>query len=99
MAVKTIPQTPATATPDTRDGGPWVINILSSPSKRYAEDMQASARTHGFETSITRAEVKGKEYWRLQLPGFTSMAAARQAAEPLKAELNIADVWIFKRKR
>jgi hypothetical protein len=79
--------------------GPWVINILSSPSKAYVEKMRATATARGFDTIIASAKVKGKQYWRLQVPGFESMSAAKRAAEPVKASLKIQDVWIFKRKR
>ena len=61
--------------------------------------MQTAASQSGIDTTITSAEVKGKQYWRLQIAGFESMAAARRAAAPVKDSLDINDVWIFKRKR
>jgi hypothetical protein len=87
------PTSPGTQT------GPWVINLLSSPSKAYVGRMQTAASQSGIDTTITSAEVKGKQYWRLQIAGFESMAAARRAAAPVKDSLDINDVWIFKRKR
>ncbi len=63
------------------------------------EKMHATASASGIDTVIASAEVKGKQYWRLQIPGFDSMSAAKRAAEPVKKSLKIQDVWIFKRKR
>ena len=86
-------------TTTTAPGGPWIINLMSSPSKAYVEKMHATASASGIDTVIASAEVKGKQYWRLQIPGFDSMSAAKRAAEPVKKSLKIQDVWIFKRKR
>jgi hypothetical protein len=55
------------------------------------------AQSKGIAVVLTSANVKGKQYWRLQIPGFTSMAEAKKAAEPVKEKLKIQDVWIYKR--
>lgn len=99
----TITRPSATATSEAittkTPAGPWIINLMSSPSKAYVEKMHATASAGGIDTVIASAEVKGKQYWRLQIPGFDSMSAAKRAAEPVKKSLKIQDVWIFKRKR
>jgi len=77
--------------------GPWVINLLSSPDKAYVEKAMADAQSSGFAVTIMSAKVKGKQYWRLQIPGFESMAAAKKAAVPVKEQMKIKEVWIFKR--
>jgi len=77
--------------------GPWVINLLSSTDKAYVNKAMADAQSKGVDVVITSANVKGKQYWRLQIPGFRSMAAAKRAAVPVKEKLSIQDVWIFKR--
>ena len=80
--------------------GPWVINLLSSPDKAYIDDAMTTARSRGFEAVVTNATVKGRQYWRLQITGFESMAAAKTAAEPvmeqLEGPLKIKDIWIHK---
>jgi hypothetical protein len=76
--------------------GPWVINLLSSPDKAYVNKAMADAQSKGVDVVVTSANVKGKQYWRLQIPGFRSMAAAKSAAVPAKEKLKIKDVWIFK---
>ncbi len=81
----------------TADSGPWIINLLSSPDKAYVNNAMLKARSRGFDVVVTGARVKGKQYWRLQMPGFESMAAAKKAAEPVKEQMKIKDVWILKR--
>lgn len=88
------PSRVADVIPDT---GPWVINLLSSRDKAYVSKAMADAQSVGVDVVVTSASVKGKQYWRLQIPGFKSMAEAKSAATPVKEKLKIKDVWIFKR--
>jgi hypothetical protein len=76
--------------------GPWVINLLSSTDKAYVDKAMSDVQSKGFDVVVKSATVKGKQYWRLQAPGYRSMAAAKTAAEPIKEQLKIKDVWIFK---
>jgi hypothetical protein len=77
--------------------GPWAINLLSSPDKAYVDNALAEAQSKGIAAVTTGAKVKGRQYWRLQIPGFESMAAAKIAAEPIKEQMKIKEVWILKR--
>lgn len=79
--------------------GPWVINLLSSPYKAYVDKAMAEAQSMGYAAVVTSAKVNGKQYWRLQIPGFESIAAAKKAAGPVKEQMNIEKVWIFNRDR
>ena len=87
---------PVTSEPE--DGGPWVINLISSRERAYVTRYAARAQAKGISTEIINAEVKGREYWRLQVTGFKTMDEAKYFSEPIKEELGIKDVWIFKRK-
>ena len=78
--------------------GPWTINLLSSPDRAYVEQYADRARARDFNAVVSEAEVKGRRYWRLQIPGFESSAAAKAHAEPVRQSLGIKDVWIFKKK-
>lgn len=89
--------TPAPASRAVSDKqGPWVINLLSSPDKGYAERYAASAQSRGVALEMNSAEVKGRTYWRLQITGFSTARAAQAGAAPVKKKLGIKDVWIFK---
>ncbi len=95
--VETIPARVAQTT--TVHSGPWVINLLSSPYKAYVEKAMAEAQSLGYTAVVMSAKVNGKQYWRLQIPGFDSLATAKKAAEPVKEQMNIEEVWIFNRDR
>jgi hypothetical protein len=86
---------PETTSPGT---GPWTINLMSSPDKAYVERFATRARAQDFNVVISKAEVRGRLYWRLQVPGFNSSADAKDHAEPVKQALGIKDVWIHKKK-
>ena len=88
--------TPQAEKPAPSHTGPWVINLLSSTDRTDVDKAMANLRSKGFDVVVTSATVKGRQYWRLQAPGYRSMAAAKTAAEPLKEQLKIKDVWIFK---
>jgi hypothetical protein len=92
-----VTKPPRVADPVITATGPWVINLLSSTDKAYVNKAMADAQSKGVDVVVTSANVKGKQYWRLQIPGFRSMAAAKRAAVPVKEKLSIQDVWIFKR--
>lgn len=91
----------ASTTPESSPApstGPWTINLLSSRDKAYVEQVATRARAKDFDVVISAAEVKGRQYWRLQIPGFNSAAHAKDFAEPVKQALGIKDVWILKKK-
>ena len=96
----TTPPTGAaeTAATDITAGGPWAINLMSSRDKGYIEKMATRADARGISTVVVSTQVKGKQYWRLQVPGFTSLGQARARADDIKTTLGIQDVWFLKRK-
>ncbi len=55
--------------------GPWVINLVSSTSQADADRMAEKARSVGIETQQQQVMVKGTQYWRVQVTGFTSQQA------------------------
>jgi hypothetical protein len=93
-----VPAVSEPVTSEPEDGGPWVINLISSRERAYVTRYAARAQAKGISTEIINAEVKGREYWRLQVTGFKTMDEAKYFSEPIKEELGIKDVWIFKRK-
>jgi len=97
-AATATPVTPAATTaPTAAAAGPWVINLASSPDKAAIDRFAARARTKGIPAELVKAQVKGRDYWRAQLTGFTSRDAARSYAGPAKKKLGLKDVWIFRK--
>jgi hypothetical protein len=86
-------QTPAS---ESR-GGPWVVNLTSSPSKTSADLFAAKIRSRGIETQQQQVTVKGKHYWRVQTVGFSTSAEAQAYSEIISEKLGLKDVWIIKR--
>lgn len=107
---QTGPSSPGTAEGKTEDdgepvkvaapasSGPWIINLLSSRRKLDTDKLAELAATHGIPVVESRAIVKGKEYWRLQVTGFKNATDAKNYAIPVKKKLGIQDVWIFRQK-
>jgi hypothetical protein len=79
-------------------GGPWRINLLSSPDRSDVQRLADKAAGLDISTRIEEAEVKGRTWWRLQVTGYQSMEQATSAAEPLKQALGINEVWILKHR-
>jgi hypothetical protein len=80
------------------DSGPWIINLLSSRKKQDTDRLARIAEGNGIPVVQSRAIVKGKEYWRLQITGFRNAKEAKNYAIPVKKKLGIKDVWIFRQK-
>ena len=99
-----VPDRTATAGPagatsnDITASGPWAINLMSSRDKGYIEKAARKAESRGITTIIVGTRVKGKEYWRLQVPGFASLGQAKTHAGDIKTALGIKEVWFLKRK-
>ncbi len=77
--------------------GPWVINLVSSPSKSDADRLEEKARSSDIQTQQQQVTVKGKQYWRVQITGFSTAGEARIYADTAMEKLGLKDVWIMKR--
>ena len=82
----------------TRPAGPWTINLMSSRDRAYVETAATHASSLGVPVELSSANIKGKQYWRLQVTGFSSLAAAKSAATGIEKKLGIRDAWFLKRK-
>lgn len=78
--------------------GPWAINLMSSRDRAYVEAAAARARSMDVPVDLSSAIIKGKQYWRLQVTGFSSLAAAKSAATGIEKKLGTQDAWFLKRK-
>jgi SPOR domain len=52
----------------------------------------------GVAAEINQATVRGKKFWRVQVPGFSSADDARTMASEVQSKLGLKDVWIVQRK-
>jgi len=81
---------------DTEKRGPWVINLLSSPKKSDADRFADYARKKGIAVEQTTVILKGRDFFRVQLTGFLTEKQAEESALPVKDQLGLKDVWVFK---
>lgn len=79
------------------DQGGWVINIGSYLYKGTAARKQAEFERQGVTTELVTATVRGKAMYRLQVPGFESMAAASGHASQVQEALGLEETWIRRR--
>jgi cell division septation protein DedD len=80
-----------------RDSGLWVINLVSLTHKAAAERFMAKAESRGVTAGLYQMTVRGKDYWRVQVSGFTTAAEAKAKANLVKEKLELKDVWVAKR--
>ncbi|MEN8206680.1 MAG: SPOR domain-containing protein [Pseudomonadota bacterium] len=76
--------------------GPWVINLVSSPNKADADRLAEKARSRDIQTEQQQVTVRGTQYWRVQITGFSTADDARAYADTAKGRLGLKDVWIMK---
>jgi cell division septation protein DedD len=80
-----------------RDSRTWVINLVSLQQKSDAEFFVEKAKTKGVPAEINQASVRGKTYWRVQVPGFSSADEAKTQASEVQNKLGLKNVWIVQR--
>lgn len=76
--------------------GPWVINLVSTPSKSEADRLANKAESRDIETELEQVTVKGTDYWRVQITGFATADEARSYGDIAMEKLGMKDVWIMK---
>jgi cell division septation protein DedD len=105
---RTLPESVARTSPASKDDalsrpatpptGRWAINLMSSRDRAYVEAAAARARSMEIPVMLSSATVKGKQYWRLQVTGFSSLAAAKSAATGVEKKLGTQGAWFLKLK-
>ena len=76
---------------------PWVINLVSTSSKVDADRLAKKALSKSIQTEQQQITVKGTQYWRVQITGFSTADDARAYADTAKKQLGLKDAWIMKR--
>ena len=91
------PDTKKQSAASEKRNGPWIINLVSSSIKTDADRLAQKARSMGIQTEQQQVIVKGKQYWRVQITGFSTEEAASAYSYNAKEKLGLKDVWIMKR--
>jgi len=77
--------------------GPWVIYLTSLRREQDAVKFIAKVQSRGVSAKTDAVTVKGDKYWRVYVPGFTSVDQARTNATVIKEKLGLDDYWVAKR--
>lgn len=77
--------------------GNWVINIGSYIREKTAARKLAEFRKQGVNAELVSAVVRGKTIYRIQVPGFDSMAEASRHAGRVRETLGLDETWIRRR--
>jgi osmotically-inducible protein OsmY len=74
-----------------------VINLVSTSSKADADRLVKKALSRDIQTQQQQITVKGTQYWRVQITGFSTQEQANAYADIAKDKLGLKAVWIMKR--
>ena len=78
--------------------GPWVIYLTSLRREEDAVKFIDKIQSRGVTAKTDAVTVKGNKYWRVYVPGFTTLKQARSNATAIKEKLGLDDYWVAKRK-
>lgn len=81
-------------TPSVKDSGVWLVNVSSEPTMAGAEKVQKALLDADINSVITPANIKGRDWYRVQLTGFDTSAAAKVYIKTLELELGYKGMWV-----
>lgn len=94
--VRPPPPEPVAVAAPAVASGTWILNVVSFPEKAKAEQQQQRLRDNGYSAVITSAEVKRATWYRVQLPGMTSVEQAKAVASELETRLGYKGAWVIR---
>ena len=74
--------------------GEWGVNVASYPSTEDADKHAQQLRAAGYAATVQQAQVKGQNWYRVQLKGYPSADAARAVASELQARFAYQGLWV-----
>ncbi|MDY6951123.1 MAG: SPOR domain-containing protein [Thermodesulfobacteriota bacterium] len=72
----------------------WVVNVLSTTEGERVVPVAIRLIENGYKVYIVRAEIKGKEWMRLRVGFFGSLAEGNTEEEKLRSVANLGDLWV-----
>jgi cell division septation protein DedD len=76
-------------------GGGWTLNLASFPDQASADKELARVKKAGFPGVVQPADVKGRNWYRVQIQGLASREEAQGMAAQLKSA-GFMQTWIMK---
>jgi hypothetical protein len=96
LALKVISPREIKGNLEKRFNNVWVVNVISSTVQEKITPKAIDLIVEGYEVYITRARVKGKDWFRLRVGFYKSRNEASAAAKKIMAILDITDSWVTK---
>ncbi|TAM11297.1 MAG: SPOR domain-containing protein [Nevskiaceae bacterium] len=93
------PTLPQSAETDAADRGGWAINVASYDEPAAAERQRAQLTGAGYRAVVVPAQINGRTWYRVQLPGFDSREDARARIASLDSTLTRGETLWVTRKR
>ena len=75
--------------------GDWSINLISLSSQSSVKKLQTDFHGKGVVTEVKEVTIKGKQWYRLQVAGFSSKQEATAYVIQVEEKLGLNKVWIF----
>jgi len=77
-------------------GSYWVANVMSAPTEAELVPSVVILSRQGFPVYVTRAHVKGKDYFRLRVGFFQNRKESIEEGEKIKDLLKSKEIWATK---
>jgi hypothetical protein len=72
----------------------WVVNVLSTTDEKKMVPIAIRLIENGYKVYIARAEIKGKEWMRLRVGFFDSLAEGNAEEKKIHSIANLGDLWV-----
>lgn len=93
--VVAIRPSPAPKPAATTIGGAWALNLASFPDRAAAEKELQRLKQAGFPGVIQAADVKGRNWYRVQVQNLSSREEAQDMAAQLK-RVGFVNAWVMR---
>ena len=77
-------------------GSGWAINVASYSTADKAQQQRQQLQASGYPAVVVTAKVDGRTWYRVQVSGFPTPAAAHATAVALKTKLGYQRLWVMK---
>jgi hypothetical protein len=74
----------------------WVVNVLSTTAEGEIPPLAIRLMKNGYKVYIARAKIKGKDWMRLRVGFFGSLAEGNREEEKMRPLVNLGDLWVTK---
>lgn len=78
-----------------RDDGVWVANVISLRDEVVAREILDELVAEGYPVRLSPVNVQGRQWYRVQLPGFDNQDHARELGNNLAQRYGAPRAWVY----